>query len=256
MTYQPLAQEAESQRIELPEEEPSMVYRMLQHLYMQTYTVNLCLDGFYSVNDSWAKARLHVHAQMYSLGDKYDVPSLKKEAARRFVEDVEIPRHSKCEIPTLLSVVSVVYVTTPESDRTLRDVVVRQIFQRYDTASKHFVEELDTALEVRQFARDIIVLHSKRPSMEYAVISKEVYRIWHCHVRPFLVATMSAFPSATALRARVLATGVTLGALICLYLVALMFVSILKGYLVIILRGQFETFEQRRDSFNCWARSW
>ena len=118
---------------------------MLQYLFMQSYTVDLGLDAFWSLNDGWAKTRLHVHALMYSLGDKYDLPGLNKEAARRFKEDVEISGDDKCEILTLLSVVPTVYATTPDSDRGLRNQVVRQIFQGYDTASKHFVEELDTA---------------------------------------------------------------------------------------------------------------
>ena len=107
------------------------MHRMLQHLYLQTHTVNLSLSIFWSSNDSWAKTRLHVHAQMYSLGDKYDVPGLKKEAARRFDKDVEIPGDTKCkETLTLLSVVPHIYATTPDSDRGLRDLVVRHVFQR------------------------------------------------------------------------------------------------------------------------------
>ena len=39
-------QESETRQIVLPEEEPSQVYRMLEHLYMQDYTVDL---GFESV---------------------------------------------------------------------------------------------------------------------------------------------------------------------------------------------------------------
>ena len=197
-------QEGETQRVEFPEEERSMVHRMLQHLYLQTYTVDLGLDPFWSLNDSWAKTRLHVHAQIYSLGDKYDIPSLKKEAARRFREDVGVPGHRKRETLTLLSVVDKIYTTTPDSDRGLRDLVVRQIFQRYNTASKHFVEELDNALEVRQFARDLVVLHRKGPtlSMRYAALAREVYRIWHSYVVPLLATTIFAVPTAASIRAR------------------------------------------------------
>lgn len=125
-----------------------MIHRMLQHLYLQAYAVNLGSDAFWLSNDSWAKSRLQVHAQMYSLGDKYDLPALKKEAARRFEEDVETPGETKRETTlTLLSVVPLIYSTTPDTDAGLRDPVVRQIYRRYNTASKHFVDELDTALE-------------------------------------------------------------------------------------------------------------
>lgn len=222
-----------------------MVYRMLQHLYMQTYTVDLGLDRFWSRNDSWAKTRLHVHAQMYSLGDKYDLPGLKKEAARRFNEDIRIPGDSKSEILTLLSVVPIVYTTTPDTDRGLRNHVVRQVFQRYGIASKHFVEELDTALEVRQFARDIIVLHSKRSAKEkYAALAREVYRIWHRYVRPLLAATIASFPSAATLQARLL----MLVTLICSLTVVIVLGFILLGYALTLL-------EQRYGPHSVWARS-
>ena len=117
-----------------------MIYRMLEYLYIQDYTVDLGFDPFWSVNDSWAQSPLHVHAQMYSLGDKYDLPGLKKEAVRRFINDIAIPGDKKCETLTLLSVIPNVYTTTPESDRGLRDLVARHVFQRYKIASKHFTK--------------------------------------------------------------------------------------------------------------------
>ena len=217
-----------------------MVYRMLQHFYMQTYTVNPELDPFWplkSLNDSWAKTRLHVHVQMYMLGDKYDVPSLKKEAARRFGEDVKIPGDRKCETLTLLSVVPQIYTTTPASDRGLRNLVVQQIFQRYNTASKHLVEELDTALEVRHFAREIIVLHRKRPTMKDTAIAtaREVYRIWHRYIRPLLAATISALPTAASLRPRLRAVGITIGRILCFCLVSLVLFVIFMELLRIVI---------------------
>ncbi|KAL9135501.1 MAG: hypothetical protein Q9175_003303 [Cornicularia normoerica] len=244
--------EGETQQIELPEEEPSMVYRMLQHLYMQTYIVNLGQDEFWSLNDSWAKTRLHVHAQMYSLGDKYDLPGLKKEAARRFNEDVKISGDSKCETLTLLSVVPTVYEITLDSDRGLRDIVVRQIFQRYATASKHFVEELDTALEVRQFARDIIVLHRKKPPTKHAALIREMYWIWHYCVPRLQVVTVISPPTTAAFRARLLATGISLARLVWLF-------SVVHGVLALvsILKGLFEMLlGQSRGSRYDWARTW
>ena len=227
-----------------------MVYRMLQHLYMQTYMVDLglnSLDRYWSSNDAWAINRLHVHAQMYSLGDKYDLPGLKREAARRFTEDVKFPGDCKSETLTLLSVVRIVYTTTPDSDRCLRNLLVRQIFERYNTASKHFVAELDKAFEVRQFARDIIVLHSKRPAIDYATLAKQLRLIWHRYVRTPLAATISSFPT---LRARLQATITHSGWVICFLLATLLFCNILLRLLEVMT----DQFEQRPHSHRCWAR--
>lgn len=225
-----------------------MVYRMLQHFYLQAYTGNLGLDPFWSRNDSWAKTRLHVHVQMYSLGDKYDVPSLKKEAARRFGEDVRIPGDRKRETRTLLSVVRQIYTTTPASDRRLRALVVQHIFQRYDTASKHLVEELDTALEVRHFAREIIALHRERPTMrETAIaIASEVDRIWHRYVRPLLAATISALPTAASLRARLLAAGMAIGRILCTCMVGFLLFICLIGLVTMLV-------ERTLASVSSWA---
>ena len=187
-----------------------MIYRMLEYLYMQDYTVDLGFDPFWSVNDSWAQTRLHVHAQMYRLGDKYDLPGLKKEAARRFINDIAIPGDKKRETLTLLSVIPTIYSATPDSDRGLRDLVARHIFQRYRTASKHFIKELDTALEVPQFAGDIIILDRNRPAIDITALTKKLHRYWHRCLRTLRTAATSFSNTAAAFRTRVLATRITL----------------------------------------------
>lgn len=228
-----------------------MIHRMLQHLYLQAYAVNLGSDAFWLSNDSWAKSRLQVHAQMYSLGDKYDLPALKKEAARRFEEDVETPGETRRETTlTLLSVVPLIYSTTPDTDAGLRDPVVRQIYRRYTTASKHFVDELDTALQVRQFARDVIVFHRTRPTVRFAALARKADRIWRRHIRPLFTATMSSFPTVAALSARILAVCLMLLRSFCCLIVVLVVTSLLKGHLSIVL----ERLEQRPRSSRCWLR--
>ena len=186
-----------------------MIYRMLEYLYMQDYTVDLGFDPFWSMNDSWAQTRLHVHAQMYSLGDKYDLPGLKKEAVRRFIDDIAIPGDKKRETLTLLSVIPTIYTTTPDSDRGLRDLVALHIFQRYRTASKHFNKELDTALELPQFAGDIIVLDRDRPVIDITAFTKKVHRYCHRCLQSLRRAAISFYHTA-AFRIRVLATRITL----------------------------------------------
>ena len=182
---------------------------------------------------------------MYCLGDKYDVRSLKKEAVRRFSEDMKTLGNLKSQTRTLLSVVPTVYLTTPDSDRGLRNLLVQHVFERYNTASKHFVEELDTAFEVRQFARDIIVLLKKRPRFNYADVASNVYRTCCRYVPPLPVATTSYFPTAAALRARLLnPSSITVAC------AALIFLHILDWHMDMIIAH----FEQRQRSHRCWVR--
>ena len=197
-----------------------MIYRMLEYLYMQDYTVDLSFDPFWSMNDSWAQTRLHVHAQMYSLGDKYDLPGLKKDAVRRFIGDIAIPGDKKCETLTLLSVIPIIYTTTPDSDRSLRDLVARHIFQRYRTASKHFNKELDTALELPQFAGDIVVLDRNRPAIDITAVTKKVHRYWQRCLQTLRRAATSLYNTAAFL-IHVLATRVTPNGIVNLVITAL-----------------------------------
>lgn len=218
-----------------------MVYRMLQHLYMQDYTVSLFHDAFWSSNDFWAVTRLHVHAHMYSLGDKYDIPSLKKEARQRFSKDVIIPGDKKSETLTLLSVVNLIYTSTPDSDRGLRNLVVRQIYQRYAIASKHFVDDFETALQVPHFARDSIVLHRKRSIINYADLAdlaENVYRIWLSHIRPLLVAMIAVLPPVATIWNNVVAGFTSIVMIACVLFLFLLCLTLVFQQIEILLNYQ------------------
>lgn len=213
-----------------------MIYRMLEYLYMQDYTVDLGFDPFWSVNDSWAQTRLHVHAQMYSLGDEYDLQGLKKEAARRFITDILIPGDKKRETLTLLSVIPTIYTTTPDSDRGLRDLVARHIFKRYRFASKHFIKELDTALEVPQFAKDIIILDRNRPAIALTALTKKIRRYRRRCLRALRRVATSLSNTAAAFHTRVLAR-ITLNGIG--NLIAMVFAACVTLVIYIMLLGLF-----------------
>ena len=97
---------------------------------------------------SLARSRLHLH--MYALADKYDVPALKGQSKQRFLINFY---HSDEYSPTLeefphtslskddhdheeAQIMSLVYTTTPHSDRGLRDIVLEYIcrLRHEDTA--------------------------------------------------------------------------------------------------------------------------
>ena len=66
----------------------------------------------------------HTHAQMYALGDEYDIQDLREEALWKFEQAIKAKKGRSDEFPYLLDVIATVYATTPDSDRGLRDVVV------------------------------------------------------------------------------------------------------------------------------------
>ena len=69
-------------------------------------------------------SELHTHAQMYALGDEYDIDDLKNEALWKFEKAIEAKKGLSDELTDLIEVIPTVYETTPDSDRGLRDAVV------------------------------------------------------------------------------------------------------------------------------------
>ena len=61
---------------------------------------------------------------MYALGEEYDITDLKEEALWKFKKAIEAKKGLSDKLTALLEVIPTVYETTPDSDRSLRDVVV------------------------------------------------------------------------------------------------------------------------------------
>ena len=116
------AQEGHSKRIELKEDDPHLVARMLQHLYSFDYS-GLKI-GIGADEESSYLSELHTHAKMYAMGDQYDIRDLKAEALWKFKKAVAAKKGHSDEISYLVEVIPTVYATTPDSDRGLRDAVV------------------------------------------------------------------------------------------------------------------------------------
>ena len=96
---------------EIPAEESSlMVLRMLKHCYMLSYDDNL------SETHENDLTSLHVNTQMYIIGDKYFLESLKNEAFQKFRLCLE----KEDQLDKCLEVLPIIYSNTPTSDESLR----------------------------------------------------------------------------------------------------------------------------------------
>lgn len=71
-------------------------------------------------------SHLILHAQVYALAEKYDVPSLKQLARQKF----EVAAACYYDAPELADAISCVYTSTVDIDRGLRDVVL-QLFKAH-----------------------------------------------------------------------------------------------------------------------------
>ena len=115
-------QEGQSKKIELKEQSPHLASRMLQHLYTFDYPGHKMSIG--DDEESSHVSELHTHAQMYAIGDEYDIHDLKEEALWKFEKAMEANKGLSDELTYVIKVIPTVYETTPDSDRGLRDLVV------------------------------------------------------------------------------------------------------------------------------------
>ncbi len=113
--------------INLGEESPNLIERLLDFLYTLGYSDDR--DDYDSPESAASlsarpghkkAASLVINAWMYTLGDRYAIPSLKDLAKHRFATDLE----TGWEFTDFAELVSVIYETTPESDRALRDCMM------------------------------------------------------------------------------------------------------------------------------------
>ncbi|EKG22349.1 hypothetical protein MPH_00329 [Macrophomina phaseolina MS6] len=104
------SKEALSGVIELRHDKPETVRAMLEFCYTFTYTCR--------PSDS-PEDRMIFHVHVYALGEVYDITGLKKLAVQNF------GREANHTFPLFPAAVRAVYETTPQSDRGLRDVVLR-----------------------------------------------------------------------------------------------------------------------------------
>ena len=82
--------------------------------------------------------RLYLNAQMYSTGDKYDIPSLKEKAVEKFDTAIWEMYANKRKNPPIgpdlvdeiIVAIPHIYRSTPDTDRRLRDRVVHSMFYR------------------------------------------------------------------------------------------------------------------------------
>lgn len=72
------------------------------------------------------ESHLLLHTQVYALAEKYDIPSLKQLAKRKF----EMAVACYYDAPELADAIEFVYTSTVDSDRGLRDVVM-QLFRNH-----------------------------------------------------------------------------------------------------------------------------
>ena len=141
-------QEQYTRELELPAEEEFLIRRLLRHCYLTGYKDEPYTDENDPPPHIKAPAyvnRLHLNAQMYSIADKYDIPSLKEEAAEMFDAAILEMRDNQCMktrtsasvFNEMMEAVPCIYGSTPDSDRRLRDRAVEVVYHKRREVRKH-----------------------------------------------------------------------------------------------------------------------
>ena len=115
--------EASSQKVELQEDLPTAVERMIRFFYTCDYDDAIdTTKPKPKYDDKEPSDRLQVNAWMYATADKYDVPSLKTLAVEKFAKlALEASSHPMGLMPATHTVYK--HIQLPESDRTLKDIL-------------------------------------------------------------------------------------------------------------------------------------
>ena len=97
------------------EDDPDIVDRMIDYLYRLDYD-----DQPDSATAKDTNGRLVVNSLVYAIADKYEILSLKDAAKKKTAELVE----KEWNEDSFLTALAIVWTTTPQCDRGLRDLFV------------------------------------------------------------------------------------------------------------------------------------
>ena len=161
-------QEGKTRELRLPAEEEFLIRRLLCHRYTTGYNDEPYDDENTPPPTMKAPAyinRLHLNAQMYSIADKYDIPSLKEKAAEKFDTVIWEPQYGmyytgSIVVEEMIKVTPLIYESTPDNDRGLRDRVIEVATYRRRAFEKH-PRLQDLIAVVPEFGREIKVIYSQ-----------------------------------------------------------------------------------------------
>jgi len=155
-----IPQEQTTKLLELNDDEPHLIYRMIQYCYSVPWSVGQRIFPLPGETD-WISC-LAVLVKMYAIGDKYDLKGLRSVVVERFkralewVEGVEDP---ETETQEFLDIVPLVYQLTQDDDDSLRRHVIVHSLRVWGTFSEtegwaEFIgANLDWLDDVMLFAR-------------------------------------------------------------------------------------------------------
>jgi hypothetical protein len=120
--------EASSQTIDLHDDDPFIVEKMLHYLYEGTYEDGISklieTDNTPTAPKSSDETPAHIHARVYNIGDKYGITGLMDLAKRDF--ESATTQHWSFPDINFISVIALVYSTSCPGSSGLRGVLTKE----------------------------------------------------------------------------------------------------------------------------------
>ena len=130
-------QEGLAKRIDLPEDDPHLISKLVCYCYITDYDFDMD-TGIAMESEGAFDFPLYFHAGMYAMAEKFGMKNLKKLAENKFATALHFFKSGVCigppenKAPTrVLEVIHFIYSTTLENDRGLRDLVVGHVAQHW-----------------------------------------------------------------------------------------------------------------------------
>lgn len=143
--------------IELEEDDVLIIEAMLHFMYHFDYDDDY--DGYSSPIDHGPYLPMMFNVNMYTIADKYDIPSLKVAAKKKFGSAVKFYwRRSHLMVTNVLvEVISAVYNSTPTTNEGLRDVLAQVAHEQIE----YLVDDDDFRHVLEQYPRFAIDIMSR-----------------------------------------------------------------------------------------------
>ncbi|KPI40328.1 uncharacterized protein AB675_7477 [Cyphellophora attinorum] len=147
--------ESQSSVIDLPEDEPEIITRLLSHLYTGSYAEHLLKEASGGDDDARVDAdAILLHVKMFAVAVKYGIKSPRDAARKAFVANFTARETDMSNVLPL--VIKAVYSTTAPDERELRDLCTYDLLfeqalctpNRNDSSANAMLEVLSAVPEL------------------------------------------------------------------------------------------------------------
>lgn len=164
-------QESQLSEIKMNDDDLEALLALLQYLYTYNYKT-------VSSNTEYKVAyEMRFQVKVYAIADKYDIPELKKLATNRF-ELTLSKEHKGYESFMFYKVVRDVYTSTPDSDRGLRNLVLKACTKYHDDVllEPRFVKMADQLPGFwKEYLREVLDYPQEEPGTYRCSICSEMW---------------------------------------------------------------------------------